>query len=43
MNITEKPDRFYWHVSIFAEDSKFVLHRKREQPRLDLTHYLLRH
>ena len=41
MNVTEKPERFYWHVSIFAEDGKFVLHRKRGYERVDLTKYLL--
>jgi hypothetical protein len=43
MNVTEKPERFYWHVSIFEEDEKFVLHRKRGYERIDLTKYLLPH
>lgn len=39
MNVTQREDRFYWHVSIFREDEKFILHRKREEPRIDLTSY----
>jgi hypothetical protein len=42
MNITRREERFYWHVSIFQENETFVLHRKREQPRVDLTPYFLR-
>lgn len=41
MNITEKPERFYWHVSIFDEDGRLVLRRKRGYERIDLTKYLL--
>jgi hypothetical protein len=41
MNVTQREERFYWHVSIFRENEKFVLHRKREQPRVDLTSYFL--
>jgi hypothetical protein len=43
MNVTEKPERFYWHVSIFDEDGKFVLHRKRGYEQVNLTKYLLAH
>jgi len=39
MNITERPDRFYWHVSIFAEGGKYTLHRKKDFERVDLTAY----
>jgi hypothetical protein len=42
MNVTQREERFYWHVSIFREDEKYILHRKREQPRVDLTTYFLR-
>jgi len=42
MNITRREERFYWHVSIFRENETFVLHRKREQPRVNLTSYFLR-
>jgi hypothetical protein len=41
MNITEKADRRYWHVSIFHEAGKFVLHRKKGYDRIDLSRYLL--
>lgn len=41
MNTTEKPDRFYWHVSIFQDASRFVLHRKKGFDRIDLTRYVL--
>jgi hypothetical protein len=41
MNVTQREERFYWHVSIFREDERFVLRRKREQPRVDLTTYFL--
>jgi hypothetical protein len=41
MNVTQRDERFYWHVSIFQEDDAFVLHRKRGESRIDMTHYLL--
>lgn len=41
MNMTRKPERFYWHVHIFAEDGRFVIHRKRGYERIDVTRYLL--
>jgi hypothetical protein len=41
MNVTETENRFYWHVSIFRENGKFVLHRKKGMDRIDLTRYLL--
>ena len=41
MNVTQREERYYWHVSIFREDEKFTLRRKREHPRIDLTSYLL--
>jgi hypothetical protein len=41
MNVTERPDRFYWHVSIFVEGDRFILHRKKGFDRIDLTKYLL--
>jgi len=42
MNVTHREERFYWHVSIFRENEKFVLRRKREQPRVDFTPYFLK-
>lgn len=41
MNVTQLENRFYWHVSIFREGSKLVLHRKRGLEKIDLTKYLL--
>lgn len=41
MNITSSEDRFYWHVSIFSENGKLVLHRRRDYPRIDLSQYVL--
>jgi hypothetical protein len=41
MNITQREDRFYWHVSIFQEEEELVLHRKRGEPRVALSPYLL--
>lgn len=41
MNVTQRDERFYWHVSIFLENEKFILHRKRGQSRIDLTPYFL--
>jgi hypothetical protein len=41
MNVTQREDRMYWHVSIFDEEGRLVLHRKRGEERMDLTRYLL--
>jgi hypothetical protein len=41
MNVTQNDDRFYWHVSIFREDERLVLHRRRGIPQIDLTKYKL--
>lgn len=41
MNVTERGDRFYWHVTIFKEKDKFVLHRKKDYERVDLSKYIL--
>jgi hypothetical protein len=41
MNVTQRDDRFYWHVSIFQDEGRFVLHRRRGEPRIDLTRYSL--
>jgi hypothetical protein len=43
MNTTHRNDRFYWHVSIFREGNKLVLHRKKGFGKTDLTRYLLPH
>ena len=41
MNVTQRPDRFYWHVHILHEDDRFLLRRKTGYDRVDLTKYLL--
>jgi hypothetical protein len=41
MNITSREDRFYWHISIFRENDKLVLHRRRGHEKVDLSKYLL--
>jgi len=40
-NITEKEDRFYWHVHISKEHSKFILHRKKNFENVDISKYLI--
>jgi hypothetical protein len=42
MNTTHLEGRFYWHVSIFREGKKIVLHRKRGFDKIDLTGFRLR-
>ncbi len=41
MGTTEREDRFYWHVVIYREEERFVLHRRKEEERIDLSRYLL--
>ena len=52
MGTTQQEDRFYWHVVIYREDERFVLHRRKEEEpsralsakreeRIDLSCYLL--
>lgn len=41
MNVTSSEDRFYWHVVIFREDERFILHRKKGQEKIDLSPYLI--
>ena len=41
LNITEKEDRFYWHVRITNENGRFYLHRKGRANRAELTKFLL--
>jgi IS1 family transposase len=40
MGTTQQEDRFYWHVVIYREDGRFVLHRRKEE-RIDLSRFLL--
>ena len=42
MNVTEREDRYYWHVHIFRESEKLVLHLKSGYGKIDLTAYLLK-
>lgn len=42
MHITQVPDRFYWHVRIYRENGRFILHRKKGCERVDLTKFLLK-
>lgn len=39
--ITEKDDRFYWHVAIYREGTKYSLHLRKGEGNVDLTDYLL--
>ena len=41
LNITQKEDRFYWHVQIFKEGKKLYLRRKQSAIPIDLTKYVL--
>ncbi len=41
MNITRRGDRMYWHVSIYTEQGRLILHRRRGEERIDLTKYFL--
>ncbi|MBN1842478.1 MAG: hypothetical protein JW883_09400 [Deltaproteobacteria bacterium] len=41
MNITEREDRFYWHVHISLHEKHFVLHLKKGFDPIDLTGFLL--
>jgi hypothetical protein len=41
MNITEREDRFYWHIHIIQQDDRFMLGRKGGMERIDLTRFLL--
>jgi hypothetical protein len=41
MNITSNEERFYWHISIFRENERLVLHRKRGQEKIDLSKYII--
>jgi hypothetical protein len=41
MSVTQLEERFFWHVSIFKEDNRLVLHRRQGQTRVDLSGYSL--
>jgi hypothetical protein len=38
---TTNDGRFYWHVQIYEEDGRLVLHRKRGMKRIDVTKFLV--
>jgi hypothetical protein len=41
MNVTERPDRMYWHVKIGRDGDRFILGRRTGMARIDLTQYLI--
>jgi hypothetical protein len=41
MNVTQRPDRMYWHVKIAEEHERFTLLRRAGTSRVDLTPYRL--
>jgi hypothetical protein len=41
MNITSTEERFYWHVQIFREGERLELVRRKGQPRIDLTAFVV--
>ncbi len=40
-NITEKPDRYYWHVHITYREEKLLLHRKQGADPIEITEHIL--
>lgn len=38
---TQNDDRTYWHVVVYREGERFVLHRKKGEGQIDVTEYLL--
>jgi len=41
LNITERPNSFYWHVHILKEGTNYYLHRKSGQEKRSLKKYLI--
>jgi len=41
--VTQKGERFYWHIVVYKEETRFVLHRKKGETRIEVTKYLLQH
>ena len=41
MNMTRKQERSYWHVKVYRKSEKVVLRRRKGQPQIDLSEYLL--
>lgn len=42
MNVTHKEDRFYYHIQVTEEGGRLYLVRKKGQPKIELTKYLLK-
>jgi len=41
MNVTERDDRLYWHVTVYREAESFSLHRRSGEPQIDVIPFLL--
>ena len=41
LNITQKKDRFYWHVQIYNDDEKLLLRRKQLADPVDLSQFVV--
>lgn len=41
MNTSEKGNDLYWHVFIFQDGGRLILHRKKGADRIDVTNYLV--
>jgi hypothetical protein len=41
MGTTDSEDRFYWHVVIYREEGRFILHRRKGEERINLSRFLL--
>lgn len=39
--VTTKNDQFYWHILIYRNQDRFILHRKKGQKKIDVTKYML--
>jgi len=42
MNMTQKEDRFYWHVHITRNDNELLLHLKKGNNNMEITKYILK-
>jgi hypothetical protein len=41
MNVTQKDDRMYWHISIERKEERYFLHRRRGHKIIELTPFVL--
>lgn len=39
--VTKNEERFYWHIVVYKEEARFVVHRRRGEARVEVTEYLL--